>query len=111
VCDSHDHTEFELGDLTGEQAFAAATLRDPDGQLSAHTVQQRWDDGRADRATARAGDRSRRQITDWWTKRQRSLPPAVLAAIAPRHHQILDVLYGIPDRTWIAGRAGLVSVE
>ena len=29
VCDSHDHTEFELGDLTGEQAFAAATLCDP----------------------------------------------------------------------------------
>ena len=55
VCDSHDHTEFELGDLTGEQAFAAATQRDPDGQLSAHTVQQRWDDGAADRTTARAG--------------------------------------------------------
>ena len=46
VCDSHDHTEFELGDLTGEQAFAAATQREPDGQLSAHTVRQRWDDGR-----------------------------------------------------------------
>ena len=57
-----------------------------------------WDDGRADRFTARAGDRSRRQITDWWTKRQRSLPPAVLAAIAPRHHQILDVLYGSRTR-------------
>ncbi len=45
VCDSHDHTEFELGDLTGEQAFAAATQRDPAGQLSAHSVQQRWETG------------------------------------------------------------------
>lgn len=98
VCDSHDHTEFELGDLTGEQAFAAATLRDPDGQLSAHTVQQRWNDGQADRATARAADRQRRQITDWWTKRQRNLPPAFQNAIAARHHQILAVLHRLPDR-------------
>ena len=58
VCDSHDHTEFELGDLTGEQAFAAATQRDPDGQLSAHTVRERWNAGRADRTAARAGDRA-----------------------------------------------------
>ena len=54
VCDSHDHTEFELGDLTGEQAFAAATQRDPAGQLSAHSVKQRWQTGQADRTTARS---------------------------------------------------------
>jgi hypothetical protein len=34
VCDSHDHTEFELGDLTGQQAFAAAALRAPDGRTA-----------------------------------------------------------------------------
>ncbi len=82
VCDSHDHTEFELGDLTGEQAFAAATRRDPDGQLSAHTVQQRWETGQVDRTTARAADRQHRQVADWWTARQRGLPPAMRAAIA-----------------------------
>jgi conjugative relaxase-like TrwC/TraI family protein len=99
VCDSHDHAEFELGDLTGEQAFAAATQREPDGQLSAHTVQQRWEAGRVDRTTARSADRMRRQITDWWTKRQLNLPPALLAAIAGCHHQILDVLHQVPDPT------------
>jgi len=97
VCDSHDHAEFELGDLTAEQAFAAATQREPDGQLSAHTVRERWEAGRVDRTTARAADRARRQITDWWSTRQRSLPPAVRTAIAERHHQILEILYRLPD--------------
>ena len=97
VCDSHDHTEFELGDLTGEQAFAAATQRDPAGQLSAHSVQQRWETGQVDRTTARAADRKRRQVTDWWTARERGLPPAMRAAIAGRHHEILDVLVRLPN--------------
>ena len=97
VCDSHDHSEFELGDLTGEQAFAAATQRDPAGQLSAHSVQQRWETGQIDRTTARAADRKRRQVTDWWTARQRGLPPAMRAALAGRHHEILDVLVRLPN--------------
>ena len=97
VCDSHDHTEFELGDLTGEQAFAAATQRDPAGQLSAHSVQQRWQSGRDDRAKARATDRRRREVTDWWTSRERGLPPAMRAAIAGHHHQILDILIRLPN--------------
>jgi hypothetical protein len=42
VCDSHDHSEFEFGDLTGQQAFAAASQSEADGQLCAHTVLQRW---------------------------------------------------------------------
>jgi AAA domain len=97
VCDSHDHTEFELGDLTGEQAFAAATQREPAGQLSAHSVQQRWETGAIDRTTARTADRKRRQVTDWWTVRQRGLPPAMRAAIAGRHHEILDVVLRLPN--------------
>ena len=97
VCDSHDHTEFEFGDLTGEQAFAAATTRDPDGQLSAHTVAQRWKDGQVDRTAARSADRQRRQVTDWWTVRQRGLPPAMQSAIADRHHDILSVLHRLPN--------------
>ena len=72
VCDSHDHTEFELGDLTPEQAFATATRRDADGQLSANTVKQRWDAGRPDRTTARAADRKHRQIVDWCGRRGRN---------------------------------------
>ena len=97
VCDSHDHTEFELGDLTGEQAFAAATQRDPAGQLSAHTVRQQWDAGAADRTTARTADRKRRQVVDWWTARERGLPPAMRAALADRHHEVLEVLMRLPN--------------
>lgn len=97
VCDSHDHTEFELGDLTGEQAFAAAIQRDPAGQLSAHSVKQQWESGKVDRTTARAADRKRRQVVDWWTARERGLPPAMRAAIARHHHEILDVLTRLPN--------------
>jgi hypothetical protein len=97
VCDSHDHTELELGDLTGQQAFAAATLREPNGQLSAHSVQQRWQTGQADRTAARAADRKRRDAAHWWTVRERGLPPAMRAAIAGRHQDILDILAGLPD--------------
>jgi conjugative relaxase-like TrwC/TraI family protein len=97
VCDSHDHTEFELGDLTGEQAFAAAAQRDPAGQLSAHSVKHQWENGAADRTTARVVDRKRRQVVDWWTARERGLPPAMRAAIADRHHEILGVLVRLPN--------------
>ena len=96
VCDSHDHAEFELGDLSGQQAFAAATQRDPAGQLSAHNVQQRWNNGHPDRIKARAADRKRRDVTDWWAARERGLPPAMRAAIAEHHHHILDALIRLP---------------
>ena len=46
------------------------------------------------------GHSNRRQVTDWWTKRQRGLPPAMRAAIAGRHHQILDARhYDSPTTT------------
>lgn len=96
VCDSHDHTEFELGDLTGPQAFAAAVTRDPDGQLSANTVVQRWQTAGPARDVARANDRQRRHLVDWWTKRERSLPPALRTALADHHHQVLDKLAKLP---------------
>ena len=97
VCDSHDHTEFELGDLTGQQAFAAATQRDPAGQLSAHSVKHQWESGAPDRTAARAVDRKRRQVVDWWTARERGVPPAMRAALADRHHDVLDVLVRLPN--------------
>ncbi len=97
VCDSHDHAEFELGDLTGRQAFAAAAIRVPDGQLSANTVKERWEAGRADRATARAADRKRRHVLDWWSKRERGLPPAMRAVIADHHDTIIATLLRCPN--------------
>ena len=97
VCDSHDHTEFALGDLSGRQAFAAASIRDADGQLSAHAIRQRWEAGRVDRATARAADRRRRTVTTWSTARERNLPPAIRAALADQHHLILEVLVRLPN--------------
>ncbi len=84
-------------DLTGEQAFAAAAQRDPAGQLSAHSVKHQWKSGAADRTTARAVDRKRRPVVDWWTARERGLPPAMRAALADRHHEILGVLVRIPN--------------
>lgn len=92
VCDSHDHTEFALGDLTGQQAFAAATTRDPDGQLSAHSVKARWETGHPERTTARANDRQHRQLVDWWTTRERSLPPAMRTALTGHHHHVIEAL-------------------
>ena len=104
VCDSHDHVEFELGDLTAEQAFAAATRRDADGQLSANTVQQRWDDGRPDRTTARAADRQHRHVVDWWTTRQRSLPPAMRTALAQRPSPGHRTACAVPQRPGTTAR-------
>ena len=52
----------------------------------------------ADRTTARAVDRKRRQVVDWWTARERGLPPAMRAAIADRHHEILGVLVRLPEQ-------------
>ena len=97
VCDSHDHTEFELGDLTGEQAFAAAIGRDPEGQLSAHTVRERWEAARPSRTAARATDRRHREVATWWTKHERGLPPAMRTAIAGHQHQIIDMLVPLPN--------------
>jgi len=111
VCDSHDHVEFELGDLTPEQAFAAATIRDADGQLSANTVKQRWDDGRPDRATARSVDRRHRQLVDWWTTREKSLPPAMRAALGGDHHRVIELLERFPnDQTRQRGVNNAASV-
>jgi hypothetical protein len=97
VCDSHDHVEFELGDLTPEQAFAAATVRDADGQLSANSVKQRWNEGRPDRATARSVDRKYRQLVDWWTTKEKSLPPAMRAALGSDHHRVIELLERFPN--------------
>ena len=97
VCDSHDHTEFELGDLTGEQAFAAATQRDPAGQLSAHSVQQRWETGRSiapppEPPTANDA----RSPTGGRHASERSHPQCAPPSPAD-HHQILDVLVRLPN--------------
>jgi hypothetical protein len=92
VTDSHDHTESELGDLTGQQAFAKAIVRDPEGQLSAHTVAQRWNATANERARARTLDRQRQHVVRWWDARYRSLPPRMQTALADHHPRIIDHL-------------------
>ncbi len=92
VVDSHDHTEFELGDLTPQQAFASATTRDPDGQLSAHTVRQRWEQTAQQRAVDRGADRHRRHVEQWWQHRLRSMPTRMQTAVANLDNDILRVL-------------------
>jgi len=97
VTDAHDHTEFELGDLSPETAFAAAVVRDPDSQLSATTIEQRWTAGAPKRDAERAEDRHRRHVTAWWQQCQRTLPKPVLAALAAHHGRVLDVLVTFGD--------------
>ena len=92
VCDSHDHTEFELGDLTPAAAFAAAITRDPDAVLSATTIRKRWKAAAAERQAARTQDRHRRHVTEWWQQRQLRLPTPVQVALAEHHGQVLDAL-------------------
>src|SRR5690606_23279922 len=95
VTDSHDHAEFELGDLTGQQAFARAIVRDPEGQLSAHAVAQRWNATANERARARTLDRQRQHVVRWWGSRYRSLPPRMQTALADHHHRVVDHLMGV----------------
>lgn len=113
VCDSHDHVEFELGQLTGEQAFAAAIRRDPEGQLSAHTVEGRWKAGATARHAARQADRTRSDVTTWWTKHERGLPPAMRLSLASHHHQVIDLLLRLPStearRTAVTAAATTIS--
>lgn len=92
VCDSHDHTEFEFGDLTPAAAFAAAVTRDPDSQLSATTIDRRWRTGADERTAARAADRQRRHVTDWWDRHQRTLPGPVQTALSEHDGPVLDAL-------------------
>ena len=92
VCDGHDHQELGLGDRSPRDAFAAAMQRDPDGNLSAHTIAERWHAERPARNAARTADRQLQQAETFWNKQLRSLPSRAQQELAGEHSAIVRVL-------------------
>ncbi len=92
VCDGHDHQELGLGDRSPRDAFAAAMQRDPDGNLSAHTIAERWHTERPARNAARTADRQLQQAETFWNKQLRSLPTRVQQELAGEHTAIVRIL-------------------
>ena len=99
VCDGHDHQELGLGDRTPRDAFAAAMQRDPDGNLSAHTIAERWHNERPARNAARTADRQLQQAETFWNKQLRSLPARIQQELAGEHTAIVRVLARLDSDT------------
>ena len=100
ITNSHDHQEFQLGDLRARDAFAAAVGRAPEGQLSATAIEQRWNQNAGQRLASRTDDRIYQQAVEWWTQRQATLPPRVTAALRGHHHQVISVLASRGPQKW-----------
>ena len=100
ITDSHDHEEFQLGDLSPRDALAAAVGRAPEGQLSATAIEQRWNQNAGQRISTRTDDRIHQRAVEWWTQRQAALPPRVAAALHGHHHQVIAVLASRGPATW-----------
>jgi hypothetical protein len=100
ITDSHDHEEFQLGDLCPRDAFAAAVSRAPEGQLSATAIEQRWNQNAGQRISTRTDDRIHQRAVQWWTQRQATLPPEVSATLHGHHHQVIAVLASRGPATW-----------
>lgn len=100
ISDSHDHEEFQLGDLSPRDAFAAAVGRAPEGQLSATAIEQRWNQNAGQRVSTRTDDRTHQRAVEWWAQRQATLPPRVAAALHGHHHEVIAVLASRGPATW-----------
>ncbi len=99
VCDGHDHQELGLGDRSPRDAFAAAMQRDPDGNLSAHTIAERWHTERPARNAARTADRQLQQAETFWNKQLCSLPTRLQHELAGEHTAIVRVLARLDSDT------------
>jgi conjugative relaxase-like TrwC/TraI family protein len=100
ITDSHDHEEFQLGDLSPRDAFAAAVSRAPEGQLSAAAIEQRWKQTAGQRLASRTDDRTHQRAFEWWTQRQTALPPQIADALHGHHQQVIAVLASRGPATW-----------
>ncbi len=100
ITDSHDHEEFQLGDLNPRDAFAAAIGRAPEGQLSATAIEQRWNRNAGQRLASRTDDRIHQQAVEWWTQRQTTLPRRATKALHGHHHQVIAVLASRGPQSW-----------
>jgi hypothetical protein len=95
IQDGHEHDEFGLGTVTAVDGFRAAVGRDPEGQLSASRIRQRFDAGRATRDTERAADEWRISTeTVWDTTNQ--LTARAHRAVADDRDRIVTALTAHP---------------
>ncbi len=92
VCDAHDHDELRLGERAPRDAFLAAMQRDSDGNLSAHTIAQRWHQQRAAREAARAADRQLQYAEAFWSQQIRNWPSRLREDLAGSQPEIVRVL-------------------
>lgn len=81
VTDGHDHDEFGLGERPAVGAFADAIRRNPDGQLSATTVHERWEEQREHRTFDRAEDQLVVYATQMWNNTVPTLHPTAQAQL------------------------------
>jgi hypothetical protein len=101
VTDGHDHDEFGLGERGGVAAFADAIRRNPDGELSATTVQERWEQQRGIRTFDRAADQLVVYATQMWTNVSPTLPPAAQAKLTDQvDRAVVQHLVEIPTGQW-----------
>lgn len=92
IQDGHLHDELGLGHLDPTTAFAAAIVRNPDGEMSAHSVRDRWQAATPEREQTREGDRRTAALQQWWNRQVAAMPGAARDALAGQHHHILDRL-------------------
>ena len=101
VTDGHDHDEFGLGERAGVAAFANAIRRNPDGELSATTVQERWEQEREVRTFDRAADQLVVYATQMWSNVAPNLPPAAQAKLTDQvDGTVVQRLAEIPTGQW-----------
>jgi energy-coupling factor transporter ATP-binding protein EcfA2 len=101
VTDGHDHDEFGFGERPGVGAFADAIRRNPDGELSATTVHQRWEEQREVRTFDRAADQLVVYATQMWKNTAPTLPPTAQAKLtADVEGAVVQRLVQIPTGQW-----------
>jgi len=101
VQDGHLHDELGVGHLDPDAAFAAAIVRNADGELSAHRVQDRWLAATPEREQTRDLDRRAVAVQQWWDRQLAAMPSATRTALDGQHHHILERLVQL-DPTVVA---------
>jgi hypothetical protein len=97
IQDGHLHDELGLGHLDPTSAFAAAIMRNPDGEMSAHRVRDRWLASTPEREQTRDADRRTVAIQHWWDRQVAGMPAVARNALAGQHHRVLEQLSQLDD--------------
>jgi hypothetical protein len=92
IQDGHLHDELGLGRLDHTAAFAAAIVRNPDGEMSAHRVQDRWLAASPEREQARELDRRSFALQQWWDRQHATMTAPSQRALDGQHHHVLHRL-------------------